>query len=239
MTAICKKEYIMNPSRWIFRLVGMIGFAGLLIACGSEEAPSVSANGSGSGSGSSRGATVDEVRELSRLSQEGCHKATQEELAAGAKGLAMIKEGRIPSMERLWSARESSKAIARLRSWISDEKSNDGGRILKRGVRVSRRFVSRSDVENKVVSSSRMRIGASRVMEDIVNEMDVEIAMTGETEGGKATQTASELIDRTPFPLLQSPARMRPWMSSPHIAMRISTAWPPWWPHGKSFRKPS
>ena len=46
-----------------------------------------------------RGATVDEVRELSRLSQEGRHKATQEELAAGAKGLAMMKEGRIPSKD--------------------------------------------------------------------------------------------------------------------------------------------
>ena len=46
-----------------------------------------------------RGATRDEVRELSRLSQEGRHKATQEELAAGAKGLAVMKEGRIPSKE--------------------------------------------------------------------------------------------------------------------------------------------
>lgn len=46
-----------------------------------------------------RGATVDEVRELSRLSQEGRHKATQEELAAGAKGLAVMKEGRVPSKD--------------------------------------------------------------------------------------------------------------------------------------------
>lgn len=46
-----------------------------------------------------RGATKDEVRELSRLSQDGRHKTTQEELAAGAKGLAVMKEGRIPSKE--------------------------------------------------------------------------------------------------------------------------------------------
>ena len=46
-----------------------------------------------------RGATIDEVRELSRLSQDGRHKATQEELAAGAKGLAVMKEGRIPSKD--------------------------------------------------------------------------------------------------------------------------------------------
>ncbi|MBK9306231.1 MAG: hypothetical protein IPM58_03890 [Nitrospira sp.] len=46
-----------------------------------------------------RGATADEVRELSRLSQEGRHKATQEELAAGAKGLAVMKEGKIPSKD--------------------------------------------------------------------------------------------------------------------------------------------
>lgn len=47
----------------------------------------------------SRGATVDEVRELGRLSQEGRHKATQEELAAGAKSLAVMKEGRIPAKD--------------------------------------------------------------------------------------------------------------------------------------------
>jgi hypothetical protein len=46
-----------------------------------------------------RGATTDEVRELARLSQEGKHKATQEVLAAGAKGLAVMKEGNIPSKE--------------------------------------------------------------------------------------------------------------------------------------------
>ena len=46
-----------------------------------------------------RGATVDEVRELSRLAQEGRHKTTQEELAVGAKGLAVMKEGRIPSKD--------------------------------------------------------------------------------------------------------------------------------------------
>ncbi len=47
----------------------------------------------------SRGTTADEVRELSRLSQDGHHKATQEELAAGAKGLAVMKEGRVPSKD--------------------------------------------------------------------------------------------------------------------------------------------
>ena len=47
-----KKEHTMNTSRWIVSLMGMIGFAGLLAACGGEGAPSVSASGSGSGSGS-------------------------------------------------------------------------------------------------------------------------------------------------------------------------------------------
>ena len=46
-----------------------------------------------------RGATVDEVRELGRLSQDGRHKVTQEDLAAGAKSLAVMKEGRIPSKD--------------------------------------------------------------------------------------------------------------------------------------------
>ena len=42
----------MNTSRSIVSLVGMIGLTGLLAACGSDGAPSVSASGSGSGSGS-------------------------------------------------------------------------------------------------------------------------------------------------------------------------------------------
>jgi hypothetical protein len=46
-----------------------------------------------------RGATIDEVRELSRLSEDGRHRATQDELAAGAKGLAVMKEGGIPAKE--------------------------------------------------------------------------------------------------------------------------------------------
>lgn len=47
-----------------------------------------------------RGATLDEVRELARISQhDGKHKATQEVLAAGAKSLAVMKEGKIPSKD--------------------------------------------------------------------------------------------------------------------------------------------
>lgn len=46
-----------------------------------------------------RGATVDEVRELARLSQDGKYKLTQEVLAAGAKSLAVMKEGKIPSKD--------------------------------------------------------------------------------------------------------------------------------------------
>jgi len=47
-----------------------------------------------------RGATADEVRELARFAQhEGKQRATQEVLAAGAKSLAVMKEGRIPSKD--------------------------------------------------------------------------------------------------------------------------------------------
>ncbi|MCP9440462.1 MAG: hypothetical protein NNA20_06070 [Nitrospira sp.] len=56
-----------------------------------------------------RGATVDEVRELSRLSQEGRHKVTQDELAAGAKGVAVMKEGRIPSKDGMALVSEGIK----------------------------------------------------------------------------------------------------------------------------------
>jgi len=47
----------------------------------------------------SRGATAEEVRELARLSEGGRQKVTQEMLAAGAKSLAVMKEGRIPSKD--------------------------------------------------------------------------------------------------------------------------------------------
>lgn len=47
----------------------------------------------------SRGATAEEVRELTRLSQDGKQKVTQESLAAGAKSLAVMKEGKIASKE--------------------------------------------------------------------------------------------------------------------------------------------
>ncbi|HEY5627520.1 MAG TPA: hypothetical protein VIR79_06205 [Nitrospira sp.] len=46
-----------------------------------------------------RGATPDDVRELSRLTQEGKYKVSQETLASGAKGLAVMKEGKIPSQD--------------------------------------------------------------------------------------------------------------------------------------------
>jgi hypothetical protein len=46
-----------------------------------------------------RGTTKDEVRDLVKLSQEGKHRATQEVLAAGAKSLAVMKEGNIPSKD--------------------------------------------------------------------------------------------------------------------------------------------
>ena len=47
----------------------------------------------------SRGATAEEVRELTRLSQDGKQKVTQESLAAAAKSLAVMKEGKIASKE--------------------------------------------------------------------------------------------------------------------------------------------
>lgn len=45
----------------------------------------------------SRGATAEDVRELTRQSQDGKQKVTQESLAVGAKSLAVMKEGKIAS----------------------------------------------------------------------------------------------------------------------------------------------
>ncbi len=47
----------------------------------------------------SRGATPEEVREIARLSEGGRQRVTQETLAAGAKSLAVMKEGKIPSKD--------------------------------------------------------------------------------------------------------------------------------------------
>jgi hypothetical protein len=46
-----------------------------------------------------RGATIDEVRELARLTQDAKQKVTQDVLAAGAMSLAIMKEGKIPSKD--------------------------------------------------------------------------------------------------------------------------------------------
>jgi hypothetical protein len=46
-----------------------------------------------------RGATVDEVRELARVTQDGKQKVTQDLLATGAKSLAVMKEGKIPAKD--------------------------------------------------------------------------------------------------------------------------------------------
>ncbi|MGB4068667.1 MAG: DUF5666 domain-containing protein [Nitrospira sp.] len=49
----------MRTSFCVVRLIGVIGVAGILAACGSEGAPSVSASGSGSGSASASGTVTD------------------------------------------------------------------------------------------------------------------------------------------------------------------------------------
>ncbi|MCP9472551.1 MAG: hypothetical protein NNA30_07450 [Nitrospira sp.] len=46
-----------------------------------------------------RGATKEEVRELSRMSLEGKQKVTQDVLAAGAKGLAVMKEANVSTKD--------------------------------------------------------------------------------------------------------------------------------------------
>lgn len=60
---------------------------------------------------------------------------------------------------------------------------------MKRGVRVSKHFVSRSGRESAVIGCSKMRI--------VVDQAEVGgIARSGETEVDEVTQTASELSDQ-------------------------------------------
>lgn len=97
-----------------------------------------------------RGATVDEVRELSRLSQEGRHKATQEELAAGAKGLAVMKEGRIPSKDGTALVGEGIK-----QGYRSSELMDLGREVKRRGSDFEEGRASLQTLRDKVSKGER------------------------------------------------------------------------------------
>lgn len=64
-------------------------------------------------------------------------------------------------------------------------------RILKRGVRASKRFVSRSGVENAVIGYSRMRITVDPGADQVV------IGETGEIAEGETVERSPHAIDRT------------------------------------------
>ena len=97
-----------------------------------------------------RGATVDEVRELSRLSQEGRHKATQEELAAGAKSLAVMKEGRIPSKDGTVLVGEGIK-----QGYRSSELLDLGREVKRRGSDFEEGRASLQTLRDKVSKGER------------------------------------------------------------------------------------
>ncbi len=98
----------------------------------------------------SRGATVDEVRELSRLSQEGRHKVTQEEIAAGAKGLAVMKEGRIPSKDGTALVGEGIK-----QGYRSSELLDLGREVKRRGSDFEEGRASLQTLRDKVSKGER------------------------------------------------------------------------------------
>ncbi|MEW6246509.1 MAG: hypothetical protein AB1555_07350 [Nitrospirota bacterium] len=73
-----------------------------------------------------RGASPDEVREIGRLAQQGKPRLTQDALASGAKSLAVMKEGGVPSGEGLSLVTEA------LRQGFRPSELADLGRELKR-----------------------------------------------------------------------------------------------------------
>jgi hypothetical protein len=65
------------------------------------------------------------------------------------------------------------------------------GRISKKGVQASKRFASRSGVENVVIGSSRMRITVVPGADQVV------IEETGEIPEGETVERSPHAIDRT------------------------------------------
>jgi hypothetical protein len=107
----------------------------------------------------SRGATADEVRELARMSKDGRQKITQEELAAGAKGLAVMKEGKIPSKDGAALVGEGLR-----QGYRSSELIDLGREVKRRGsdfregrasIQELREKVSRGEREDKLFREDR------------------------------------------------------------------------------------
>ena len=76
-------------------------------------------------------------------------------------------------------------------SWISAGKSSGVDQILKKGVQASKRFVSRSGVENALIGSSRMRITVDPGADQVV------IEETGEIAEGETVERSPHAIGRT------------------------------------------
>lgn len=117
-------------------------------------------------------------------------------------------------------------------SWISAGKSNGADQILKKGVRASKRFVSRLGVENALIGSSRMKITVDRGADQVVIEETGEIA-EGETVersphaiGRIDTTDQGEAIDRTAPIVLTKLTALIALRKSIALSVRIdSTDW--------------
>lgn len=112
-----------------------------------------------------RGATVDEVRELSRLSQGSRCQVTQEAVAAGAKSLAIMKEGRISSKDGMALLSEEIKQGYRPSEIL------DLGRYLRRhgsdfkaglaSIKAIREYVSRGERSDRLFREGQSGPGDS------------------------------------------------------------------------------
>ncbi len=105
----------------------------------------------------SRGATADEVRELAKASQGGGAKVSQESLASGAKGLAILKEAKIPSKDGAALIAEGMR-----QGYRSAELGDLAREIKRRGAEIQQGRMNLQNIKDQVSKGQ----GADRIFRD-------------------------------------------------------------------------
>lgn len=105
----------------------------------------------------SRGATADEVRELAKTAQGGGPKVSQEFLASGAKGLAILKEAKIPSKDGAALIAEGMR-----QGYRSAELGDLAREIKRRGAEIQQGRVNLQNIKDQVSKGQR----ADRIFRD-------------------------------------------------------------------------
>ena len=105
----------------------------------------------------SRGATAEEVRDLAKTSQGGGAKVSQESLASGAKGLAVLKEAKIPSKDGAALIAEGMR-----QGYRSAELGDLAREIKRRGAEIQQGRMNLQNIKDQVSKGQR----ADRIFRD-------------------------------------------------------------------------